>query len=276
MRIASWLIGAACLVPLTPMLAQGIAPLPVLIQPTGKWVMKGENRMCILSRDYSVAGRPLTLGIKTVPVGEDATVIVVDAARTRREWEGTIDINGIPTPRKPNWGYSFVPRSGNIRLTSVHTKKARLDAPAASGVLALRGGKLIDVNFAVPGMKAALSVLRQCNEALAEQLGMPVAEQRRVATPAEPKTPLFMLFSPDDYPYKALMQSRGGEPLVMLVIDPAGAVKSCQVIESSGTESLDARTCLVVAHAKFSPARDKAGEPMQSLYFFWIRWLVTS
>lgn len=274
MRHSSLLIAASAVLQAAALPAQSAAPFPAPARPTGQWVMKGENRMCVLSRDYSVAGRPLTLGIRTSPLGQDATVIVVDAPRRQDYADGNVAIDTGAGPGKRSWSYSFEPRSAAMRITSVYTDRATLAAAAASGRLGLRGGRLINVNFAVPAMTGALSVLRQCNEALAAQLGMPIAEQRRLATPAVPRTPLLNLFNSNDYPYEALMHDRGGQPLAMLTIDPSGAVAGCETIEKSGTDSLDARTCQVAGHAKFLPARDRAGQPMRSLYFFRVKWYV--
>ena len=73
------------------------------------------------------------------------------------------------------------------------------------------------------------------------------------------------LFSQDDYPREALDQGEQGSVRVMIHVDSAGAVSSCEIALSSGFPALDTKTCEVIAQrAKFMPARDAQGRAVAS------------
>ncbi len=80
-------------------------------------------------------------------------------------------------------------------------------------------------------------------------------------------------FSPDDYPPEALRASRTGRTVVAVGVDSAGVVVTCRVLESSGTDVLDQRTCdLAKAHGRFNPATDGKARPIASEYTLPVRW----
>ena len=75
------------------------------------------------------------------------------------------------------------------------------------------------------------------------------------------------LVTPNDYPRVALVNNQQGSVTVRLKIDQTGLVTSCKVIVSSGHQALDDQTCaLYRARARFEPARDRRGRPVDSSY----------
>jgi len=78
-----------------------------------------------------------------------------------------------------------------------------------------------------------------------------------------------------DYPAAALRNSDQGMVVFRLKIDPQGKVAQCVIDQSSGTEELDTATCnLIVARARFSPATDARGRPVEGLYTNRVRWVL--
>lgn len=70
------------------------------------------------------------------------------------------------------------------------------------------------------------------------------------------------LFSADDYPPSAQAAGAEGTVQAQLTISPTGQVVSCNIIQSSGNNSLDSTTCNILRRrAKFTPARDSNGNP---------------
>lgn len=77
----------------------------------------------------------------------------------------------------------------------------------------------------------------------------------------------------EDYPPEAKRSNRQGRVVVALDISPAGAVTACRVETSSGTESLDAKTCAVLLErGRFNPATNKRGRPVAGQITLPIRW----
>lgn len=78
-----------------------------------------------------------------------------------------------------------------------------------------------------------------------------------------------------DYPATALRFDMTGITVFKLVVDPAGKPTRCDIVESSGFDTLDTATCQrLIANAHFSPARDRAGKPIEGSYSNRVRWVM--
>lgn len=85
--------------------------------------------------------------------------------------------------------------------------------------------------------------------------------------------PLGMLFSADDYPKEARDRHEQGDVGFVIDIGTDGLVHACRITASSGSSSLDAKTCDVIHHrARFRPARDSHGQPTPSTMSTTIHW----
>ena len=83
--------------------------------------------------------------------------------------------------------------------------------------------------------------------------------------------------STDDYPADALRMNEQGKVRISLAIDADGVPHACQVDESSGSASLDERSCAVLMErARFQPPRDAHGKPVEATYSRSIRWQIPS
>lgn len=81
--------------------------------------------------------------------------------------------------------------------------------------------------------------------------------------------------STDDYPPRALRNGEEGSVGISLRIGADGRVSDCAVTASSGSATLDEATCrLYQRRARFTPARDEAGNPMASTFTDRIRWTI--
>lgn len=76
-----------------------------------------------------------------------------------------------------------------------------------------------------------------------------------------------------DYPEVAQRRSEYGVVSVMLNVSAEGKVISCAVTETSGSELLDNRTCVLFrARARFDPAVDGNGAPISAKYPTAVSW----
>jgi periplasmic protein TonB len=81
------------------------------------------------------------------------------------------------------------------------------------------------------------------------------------------------VFSNDDYPPSAMDNNEQGTVHVVLTIGTSGRVTGCSVSSSSGSRTLDQTTCRILsARAKFSPAQDANGNPIESTFSQSITW----
>ena len=72
------------------------------------------------------------------------------------------------------------------------------------------------------------------------------------------------LISADDYPVDALRKNEQGSATARMTINPSGRVSACEIVQSSGSHSLDRATCAILSRrARFTPARDSYGRPTE-------------
>ena len=74
------------------------------------------------------------------------------------------------------------------------------------------------------------------------------------------------LFTYDDYPAEAVRNHWQGVVVTELKVGVTGSPTACRVIKSSGYQILDDKTCeLLMRRAKFSPPKDKDGNPIEDI-----------
>ena len=92
----------------------------------------------------------------------------------------------------------------------------------------------------------------------AARAATPPAAAATLATPTD--WPPVSLFTDDDYPAGALRGEHQGLVRFRLEIGTDGRVSGCTIRRSSGSSSLDERTCRILrSRARFVPARDSEG-----------------
>lgn len=78
-----------------------------------------------------------------------------------------------------------------------------------------------------------------------------------------------------DYPAIALHMKMAGITAFRLNIDSTGKPTRCEIVESSRFDVLDEVTCKrLIDNARFSPARDEAGQPAEGAYNARVRWVM--
>jgi TonB family protein len=82
--------------------------------------------------------------------------------------------------------------------------------------------------------------------------------------------------SAEDYPGAAAEAGKSETISYTLIIGTDGIPQSCSVRKTSGNAKLDQDTCaLLVKRARFTPARDDAGNPIQGKYSGRVTWPLT-
>lgn len=102
-----------------------------------------------------------------------------------------------------------------------------------------------------------------------------VVQEPAVAIPSQPPEPSNpgAVLTPQDYPIEALRRNEHGIVTALLRVSIEGKVSACVVTESSGSATLDTTTCsLLKKRARFQPAKDAAGSPVDGEYRLAIAW----
>ncbi len=107
-----------------------------------------------------------------------------------------------------------------------------------------------------------------------------VRGRTRGATPAiranaRPASPLQSLINIADYPASALREREQGRPRFRLTVGADGRVTGCIILVSSGSTALDSATCRIMrSRARFNPALDGNGRPVEDQYWGEIAWRI--
>lgn len=259
---------------MTPILAMALAAAPV--PPPlkgGPWTVEFAETLCGLGKTYETPAGKVVLAIKAPLVGRDYGIFVI-----RPGGAATV----------ATWHQAFIVKPGGTRVgpfplqtfTSVSRKRvARFSIDAEKYTLAEDGGTLsLDLgsegifSFAVPNLPKALETLEDCTKGLRKAFGIDQQIIDRVAVDAKSRG---LVFKANDYPSDAIRQGLQGTVGALAFVGTDGRVTDCKVIETSGSSSLDSRTCAVLERrARYEPARDASGTNLRAPIYTRIRWVL--
>src|SRR3546814_17682230 len=78
-----------------------------------------------------------------------------------------------------------------------------------------------------------------------------------------------------DCPARAIREGREGTTGFRVSVNAEGRVASCDITASSGHPDLDAETCkLITRRGRFTPSKDREGNPTTGSYSNRIRWQI--
>jgi TonB family protein len=101
------------------------------------------------------------------------------------------------------------------------------------------------------------------------------AAQAAEVPPVRAQANLAEYIGATDYPAAALVGGEEGPVGFQLSVTPEGRISDCRVTASSGSVLLDETTCrLMTERARFTPARDAAGNPVADVKTARLRWVL--
>jgi len=81
------------------------------------------------------------------------------------------------------------------------------------------------------------------------------------------------VFTESNYPFWAYKYADEGNVRYRVSVNAAGRAVACEIVEAAEAETLNQPTCdLVMAQARFTPATDRRGRPIASVYARRVRW----
>jgi TonB family protein len=245
-------------------------------EPAGKWNVAFDDAQCVASRTYGTAEEPLHLVLKAPPVGGVMQIAVLrnggyaEAAQVG----ATIAIDEQP-PLKTNV-LMFSPKKSKTRVYTLNLPSSDFSRIRGAKSLSIRSSGLNE-SFSVSQMESLLKVMDQCVADLRRVWNVSTVDGGTSALPKPAKANLAKLFSDEDYPGFAVMEGASGVVRFVILIDEAGKVADCTVVETSGVAGLDAQSCAILRlRGKFEPGVGHDGKPAKDVYVGTIRWRLTS
>ncbi|HET6942294.1 MAG TPA: energy transducer TonB [Sphingomicrobium sp.] len=242
------------------------------VDPIGDWKIESSEARCVAVRKYGDVADPITLALKAPPYKSDVLQLAIIRSGYRKSAEQSGAKIVIDSQEYDTYALGY-PLASHKQTATLFTLSPTISAAlrkASSFSFSLKGGAR--ENFAFGPSESMWTDLAACVERLSRTWNMEGVEAsfaQRVSGS------LRGIFTSADYPREAVLAQFAGSSRVLLLIDEAGNVKDCTVLETSGMAVLDSRTCGVITQrAKFTPAVGADGKPMKDSYVQRIDWTV--
>ena len=251
-------LGAA-LIALVTTTAAAPAAGPQPWTPAGKWNVEYADQKCLASRSFSSGERSLTIAIAPPPASKRARLWVLQPANQPRLDDAQIITGGVPLPERGMW-LRGVSANGQ-RVFEAGLAQPDYARLLSTGSLQIRASK-IAAEITLSKLAEVQRLLDDCNASLLKDWGFPADLQQNIRELEDTKTGGFIRAS--DYPADARDRDESGTVEYMLRVGTNGRVKDCRILQSSGSSSLDAKTCQVMRlRARFTPAQDLSGKAVE-------------
>ncbi|MEO6360691.1 MAG: energy transducer TonB [Sphingomicrobium sp.] len=253
----------------------GAAPPVAGWSPATKWNVDYQPNKCVAARNYANGKAEAAIGFEARPMKKELTTIVQVAGITRditygikgkarfagRE-EALQHVIAAPSKRFGRTLYSFV----------IHREAVEALGPSGQFGFEVRGVQLL---LPLTDMPTVMNAMDECVADLVESWGMSREAQARMASPPAPAKGRTM-FDADDYPDSALTFGKIGEVQALVQVRADGSVGECRIANSSGHDDIDMATCHSIRkRARFDPARDHGGKPMDAPFLLPVNWNIS-
>lgn len=233
------------------------------LRPTGSWTVNFDDSQCVASRSYGSTDHPLRLVMKSPAIGN---VIQLGVTRTAerldtRDYGGTVAFDErepIPVTM-----LAFTATGSNQRAYLANLPVDTLEVLSAATNISLKAPGLNE-QLSLSGMPQLLKVMNECVSDLRIVWN---AGEGAEATKLQrqPKADWQPILEAHHYPGVGDARLFGGAVTVALLIDEAGKLADCTVVESSGVASLGMQACALIAErGKFWPATGADGKAAKS------------
>lgn len=245
---------------------------PPLFEPVDQWTVDYAENMCVVSRQFRSGERKVTLGFRPLVMSDNFRValFVPDSGKDVTRGTTKLGFDSLPPVEAP-----FV--KGPIKIEATHligvdATRKKVGALGSAKTLQVTTDT-VNLRLKLGNIGGALKALDACEKDLLIDWGMDPKVLASIKTLAFHPRGLPSVFFTDDYPQEALRKNEQGASIVRFRIGKNGRTSECKVVQSSGSSALDAQTCNVIRiRAKFEPARDAAGQPVETIGVQRINW----
>lgn len=243
------------------------APVADPLPPLGKWTVDWGQTHCAAMQRYGDAKAPTTFLFKPSIDGKTIHMVLSRTGPYRNAVHFNVKLGDLATT-----ALVFTPKRSKTQIYWINLTREDFDRLTRGTALRIDGGSL-DLTLATTGFAAAARAMDTCNTDLRSHWNADERGAARIATRAIAQRSPARYVSADDFPAQANFEGRDGSTGVSLLIDETGAIRDCIVESTSGVATLDAQTCIVIRErAKFTPAKDAAGNPIRSRITYRFRW----
>lgn len=230
--------------------------------PKPKWVVFYADNYCVLIRPRSGSAGGLRIESRPYETVHELQFILPRDGRGNYVRPGLLSVARTPQAIANSMSVYESPSSADRRVKT-GISKAELAIAAKEQSLGVTIPNWIDERVSTAGMGKALLAVKTCEEDLAARWGTP----RTWSIDPVPMVNLQTVFRVSDYPTGLLNAGVRGDSRPLLRIGTSGEVLTCRSITPNELKQLANLVCDILRkRAKFTPARDSAGNPVESYY----------
>jgi TonB family protein len=258
---------------------------PVVLQPGSPWNIDFGEKSCRLTRFFGASDKPHVLIIDQywpdqyfglALAGPLVDHIDGEGKFALRFFEGQEPIRrvpfkgsiegfgaayfytriGIATKDQPATG----PQPIGTRFPAVDTRSAK-DAAFVS--LSADGN---EIRLATGPLDDAFQILNQCARDFVGFWGLDQEKHRTATRMPYWTNEAAMVATVDFIPFERIKPGERGIVRLRMIIDEAGKLVDCTVIEAPDVELVERPVCQAMKQARFEPGLDADGKPMRSFY----------
>jgi hypothetical protein len=237
-------------------------------------VVNFDDAQCVAYRNYGTAEAPLYLSLKVPPLGSvmQLSVMYKGSAIQPDQFDARVTIDARP-PIRTNT-IIFKNKGAVFRVALINLSLAQFAPVRQSKSIGVQTRGLSET-FAISNMDRLFKTIDMCVKDLRSVWNVSDANGEQSKLKRRAAGDLHGLLDGEDYPGVALNQDQSGVVGFAVLVDEAGKVADCTLIETSGVASLDVQTCILLKRrAKFTPAISADGKPAKDAFISRIRWRI--
>lgn len=241
-------------------------------QPTERWVVNFDDAQCVASRNYGTVEKPLHLALKASPLGDVIQLAILrhGIGGEAEQLDAILKIDDQPALRTTILVYKS--ENASLRIHRVNLRPTEFAPLRQAKSIAIQSPGLNET-FALSNMGPLLKTMEECLVDLRSVWNITDPTGTKSKLKERSKANLSAYFSNDDYPAAAFTKEQSGIVAFALLIDEAGKVADCTIVETSGAAVLDTQSCGVLEkRARFKPAIGTDGKPAKDAVIGRIRW----
>lgn len=241
-------------------------------EPAGKWEVNFADQQCLAFRPYKRGNETAQIALEAVPAGKGLTLYLIMPPSSLERWvNASVDVGGHRSSAGSLSDFSMGDKKLSAAVSTLSAEEAaRLEAGEALGIAA--NGRQMHMSLtALPTVRKHLA---NCVSDLLKTWGYPLDRQQKIASfPEVEGGALPRFFRPEDYPDAAIRQNAAGRVRALFDVGADGKAGNCRIILSSRNKDLDDATCrVIVERARFTPAKDVSGQPVEAPSLATIVW----
>ena len=244
------------------------------VGPSSPWVVESKASMCVARRTFGSGEQAAQIEFRPGRFSQGMRLILSTKGLEKAGLRGSAELS-LDQGRAITIPFSQGrTANGNGRILVIDLDKSELGQVRLASQLRIKAGTY-DAMLAPAEFDAAMKSLELCEKDHLVRDGMSPATIDAIDTYAESDGDFLSLFGPDDYPIAAITNFEQGSVGVRYWVTKQGKARDCKVLESSGSARLDTRTCTIISRrGKFLPSRSKTGEPIESIMYSQVDWVL--